>query len=71
MKKYLVLVDRALHGEILAVAGDTVFDATGPTYGLVSDDEAVTGIPHCMVTKTPDQWAGAFTIPRGFLREVQ
>lgn len=71
MAKYRVIVDRALRGELMAVAGDIVHDAKGPDYGLCRDDESVTGIPHVMVTKTPDEWSGAFTIPRGFLVEVQ
>lgn len=69
VKSYTALVDRALNGKILAHAGDTLYPAPGPDYGLSRDDTASTGIPHITVTHDPSQWGGTFTMPVGFLKE--
>jgi hypothetical protein len=44
--------------------GDTVYEQAGYDYGLSSDDERMTGMPHITVTKNSDGSYPGFTIPR-------
>jgi hypothetical protein len=44
--------------------GDIVYEQVGYDYGLSSDDELITGLPHITVTKNSDGSYPGFTIPR-------
>jgi hypothetical protein len=62
-RKYELLNDRVLQGQLCATAGTIVYVASGWDYGLASDDEYATGHPHTSVTLNADGSLPSFTVP--------
>lgn len=71
IKKFRVLKQRVLRGEIMAEVGDIVFDQIGHDYGLASDDTRFTGIEHRSVTKKEDGDYPGFTISVYHIEEIK
>ena len=65
MKVYKLTTDRFGHK-----AGTTVYHYGRNTYGLVSDDERATGVPHLAVSLEPDK-TPFFTVPENGVEEVK
>lgn len=70
MQKYILAHDRVLRGEIMAKAGDAVYDQRGHDYGLASDDTRITGIEHVTVTLNENGDYPGFTVPKHHLIKV-
>jgi hypothetical protein len=62
-KKYVLLDDRVIRGEVMAKRGDFVYDQIGYDYGLASDDTRWTGIEHTSVTLKENGDYPGFTVP--------
>jgi hypothetical protein len=65
MRKFRLLENR------FDIPADTiVYEYSGYTYGLVSDDERMTGEPHIAVTLQPDKEPFS-TVPLTMLEEIE
>lgn len=60
---------RLLHERFGIPADTIVFEYTGPTYGLVSEDIAYTGKPHIAVSKEEGK-TPFVTVPLEMLEEI-
>lgn len=63
MRAYRMKADRVLRGDVCAKVGDIVYPIRGHDYGLASDDEWATGIPHRSVTLDRAGGYPSFTVP--------
>jgi len=68
--KYELLADREISGTVFAKKGEIVYDMKGYDYGLSSDDERYTGLPHKTVTLSDTGDYPGFTVPARDLKKV-
>jgi len=71
MRKFKVLFQRVIRGEVHANMGDVVYPTLMCDYGLANDDTRATGVEHITVTLNEDGSNPGFTIPLHHLEEIK
>lgn len=69
-RRFVVLDEREIRGEVLAPKGAVVFDQWAYDYGLANDDTRMSGVEHRTVTFNANGDSPGFTIPEAALREL-
>lgn len=69
-RRFVVLTEREIRGEVLAPKGAVVFDQWQYDYCLADDDTRATGIEHRTVTFNSNGDSPGFTIAESALREL-